>query len=166
MVVPQPHKRPRSSYIRFAAELPNQRWQADLTHWQLADGTGVEILDILDDHSRYAVGSVARTVFKAADVLACFLLAADRHGLPESLLTDNGAVFTAAPRRGRCALETELAALGIEHAHSRPYHPQTCSHRLGRRSNNPPSLSLCVAPMRQVRAHGPRIGACTSRLAG
>lgn len=127
MVSPQPHKRPRSSYIRFAAELPNQRWQADLTHWQLADGAGVEILNIIDDHSRYAIAVVAKTVFKAADVVAAFLHAGDQHGLPASLLSDNGAVFTAAPRRGgRCALEIELAALGIEHARSRPYHPQTC----------------------------------------
>ena len=35
-VTPQPHKRPRSSWKRFEAELPNQRWQADATHWHLA----------------------------------------------------------------------------------------------------------------------------------
>jgi transposase InsO family protein len=125
-VVAQPHKRPRSSYVRFAAELPNERWQADLTHWQLADGTGVEICDIIDDHSRYALACTARTVFKAADVVAVFHQAAARHGYPACLLTDNGAVFTAAPRHGRCALESELAARGIRHARSRPYHPQTC----------------------------------------
>jgi transposase len=51
-VTPQPHKRPRSSYIRFCAELPNECWQADTTHWALADGTEVEILNMLDDHSR------------------------------------------------------------------------------------------------------------------
>jgi Homeodomain-like domain len=34
-----PYKRPKSSYIRFAAELPNERWQADFTHWWLADQT-------------------------------------------------------------------------------------------------------------------------------
>lgn len=125
-VVAQPHKRPRSSYIRFQAELPNQRWQADTTHWQLADGTGVEICDIIDDHSRYAIASTTRTVFKAADVVTTFAQAAEQHGAPATLLTDNGAIFTAAPRHGRCALETELARLGIHHAHSRPYHPQTC----------------------------------------
>ncbi len=37
-VVPQPHKRPRSSWIRFEATLPNERWQSDVTHWRLADG--------------------------------------------------------------------------------------------------------------------------------
>ena len=38
-VTPQPQKRPRSSWRTFAAEQPNERWQADTTHWQLADGT-------------------------------------------------------------------------------------------------------------------------------
>jgi len=28
-VVPDPGKRPRSSYLRFAAELPNECWQSD-----------------------------------------------------------------------------------------------------------------------------------------
>lgn len=38
----------------------------------------------------------------------------------------NGAVFTAAPRGGRCVLELECDRLGIRHVNSRPYHPQTC----------------------------------------
>jgi transposase InsO family protein len=125
-VTPQPQKRPKSSYIRFVAEMPNERWQADITHWALADGTEVEILNTLDDHSRLLVGSEARMVFKAADVVAGFHRAAAAHGLPAELLTDNGAVFTAAPRGGRCALELECARVGIRLVHSRPYHPQTC----------------------------------------
>jgi len=51
-IVPQPHTRPRSSWRRFAAELPNECWQADVTHWALADGSEVEILNVIDDHSR------------------------------------------------------------------------------------------------------------------
>ena len=126
-VTPQPHKRPRSSYVRFCADLPNERWQADITHWVLADGTEVEILNIEDDHSRLAVGSSCRITFKAADVVAGFHEAAGRWGYPASVLTDNGAVFTAAPRGGgRCAIELELLTLGIAHPTSRPYHPQTC----------------------------------------
>jgi transposase InsO family protein len=35
-VRPQPQKRPRSSWRTFCAEQPNERWQADITHWQLA----------------------------------------------------------------------------------------------------------------------------------
>ncbi|MGH2967097.1 MAG: IS481 family transposase [Solirubrobacterales bacterium] len=125
-VTPQPQKRPRSSYVRFEAEMPNERWQADITHWHLADDTEVEILNVIDDHSRLLVGSDARMIFKAADVVVSFHRAAAAHGLPASLLTDNGAVFTAAPRGGRCAIELECARLGIRSVHSRPYHPQTC----------------------------------------
>jgi transposase InsO family protein len=53
LVAPEPRKRPKSSYRRFEADQPNQCWQSDFTHWQLADGTGVEIINWLDDHSRY-----------------------------------------------------------------------------------------------------------------
>jgi transposase InsO family protein len=125
-VTPQPQKRPRSSFIRFEAAMPNERWQADITHWRLADETEVEIMNVIDDHSRFLVASDARGVFKAADVVASFHGAAGAHGLPASMLTDNGAVFTAVPRKGRCAIEAETAALGIRYVHSSPYHPQTC----------------------------------------
>jgi transposase InsO family protein len=47
------------------AELPNELWQADITHWVLANRREVEILNILDDHSRLLITSTARTVFKA-----------------------------------------------------------------------------------------------------
>jgi transposase InsO family protein len=125
-VTPQPQKRPKSSFIRFCAEQPNERWQADITHWLLADGAPIEILNVVDDHSRLLIASEAREVFKAADVVATFHEAFGAQGLPASVLTDNGAVFTAAPRGGRCAMESELASLGIAYRHSSPYHPQTC----------------------------------------
>ena len=125
-VTPQPQKRPKSSFVRFEASMPNERWQADLTHWKLAGGADVEILNVVDDHSRFLLASVGREVFKAGDVVAAFHGAGAAHGFPASVLTDNGAVFTAASRNGRCAMETELDRLGIRFAHSSPYHPQTC----------------------------------------
>jgi transposase InsO family protein len=125
-VVPQPHKRPKSSLRRFQADLPNECWQADTTHWALADGSDVEILNIIDDHSRLLIASRAFRTTKAPDVVETFHHAVSEHGVPASMLTDNGAIFTAEYRRGRCLLETELAALGVELKHSRPYHPQTC----------------------------------------
>src|SRR3712207_3104533 len=60
-VTAQPQKRPRSSWRRFAADQPNERWQTDITHWRLADGAEVEILNILDDHSRVCIASIARS---------------------------------------------------------------------------------------------------------
>lgn len=126
-VTPQPHKRPKSSYLRFAAEQPNERWQLDITHWALADGAEVEILNLLDDHSRLCLGSDALRVFKAADVDASFRKAAAFYDDPASMLSDNGAVFTGRSRGGgRVVLEITLNTRGIRFRHSRPYHPQTC----------------------------------------
>ncbi len=126
-VTPQPHKRPKSSYLRFQAEQPNERWQLDITHWALANGLDVEILNLLDDHSRLCLGSQARSVFKARDVDDSFRKAAASYGDPASMLSDNGAVFTGRSRGGgRVVLEVTLHCRGISFRHSRPYHPQTC----------------------------------------
>ncbi|MBA2773962.1 MAG: IS481 family transposase [Nocardioidaceae bacterium] len=126
-VTPHPQRRPKSSLIRFEADQPNERWQADVTHWQLTDGRDVEILNIVDDHSRLNIAADARATTLAADVVTTFADAFARHGLPASVLTDNGAIFTARLRGdGRTALEVELGLLGITMSHSRPYHPQTC----------------------------------------
>jgi transposase InsO family protein len=126
LITPQPHKRPRSSFIRFEAALPNEMWQADSSHWHLADGTDVEILNVVDDHSRLLLASDAFVTVKAADVVQTFYSACSQHGYPAALLTDNGAVFTAKSRKGKVLLESELERLGITCKHSTPYHPQTC----------------------------------------
>ena len=126
-VNPQPQKRPRSSWRRFCAEQPNERWQADITHWCLADSSEVEILNILDDHSRVCIASVARRVIPSPQVWRIFAAAISRWGPPAEVLTDNGAVFTGKQRGdGRVALEVQLGLRGIRVSHSRPYHPQTC----------------------------------------
>jgi transposase InsO family protein len=126
LVQQQPQKRPRSSLIRFCAELPNEMWQADTTHWRLADGTDVEILNLIDDHSRLFVASTAHRTIRAHDIVRSFHKACDYHGLPASLLTDNAAVFTGSHRKGKVLLESELERLGVVFKNSRPYHPQTC----------------------------------------
>jgi len=125
-VVPEPHKRPKSSYVRFVAERPNECWQMDVTHWDLRSGREVEVLNIIDDHSRLCVGTFVRPVTKAIDVVTSFHEAAEMHGYPASVLSDNGAIFTAEARHGVCVMESELLELGISFKHSRPYHPQTC----------------------------------------
>jgi transposase InsO family protein len=125
-ITPQPHKRPRSSYVRFEASLPNQCWQSDMTHWALADGSHVEIVNFIDDFSRLALGSQVVTVTTARDVVSIFYECAENWGFPASVLTDNGCIYTAWHRGGSCAMESEMLALGIIYKHSRPYHPQTC----------------------------------------
>ncbi len=129
LVTPTPQRRPKSSYIRFAAEQPNERWQADFTHWWLADGTHVEILDWLDDHARYALSVTAHRRVSGPIVLAEFRKAVAVHGIPASTLTDNGMVFTtrlSGGKGGRNGFENELHRLGITQINSTPNHPTTC----------------------------------------
>jgi transposase InsO family protein len=133
-VSPEPAKRPRSSYIRFEAEMPNETWQSDFTHYRLTNpdgspGPDVEIITWLDDHSRYALHVSAHYRVTARIVLDTFTKAAGQHGYPASTLTDNGMVYTvrfAGGRGGRSMLEHELRRLGIVQKNSRPNHPTTC----------------------------------------
>ncbi len=125
LVVPEPHKRPRSSWIRFEAAAPNEVWQSDFTHWRLADGSGVEIISWLDDHSRYLLGCTAFRRVAGDDVVATFTAAGDAHGWPAATLTDNGAVYTSRFTGGRNGLEHLLAYLGIRQKNGAPGHPQT-----------------------------------------
>lgn len=89
LVVPEPRKRPRSSWHRFEASAPNELWQSDFTHWHLADGSEVEILNWLDDHSRYLLGCAAFRRVGGDDVVAAFIATGDEHGWPAATLTDN-----------------------------------------------------------------------------
>ena len=129
LVTAAPQKRPRSSYIRFAAEQPNEMWQADFTHYRLTTGADVEILSWLDDHARHALSVTAHPRVTGPIVVDTFRAAAAHHGLPASTLTDNGMVFTtrlAGGQGGRNAFETELRRLGITQKNSKPNHPTTC----------------------------------------
>ena len=125
LVVPEPRKRPRSSWIRFEAAAPNELWQSDFTHWWLADGTEVEIINWLDDHSRYLLGMTACARVAGDDVVATFTAAGDEHGWPAATLTDNGSVYTSRFTGGRNGFEYLLAYLGIRQKNGIPGHPQT-----------------------------------------
>ena len=122
-VTPQPHKRPKSSYTRFVAELPNECWQADVTHVEVADGVVFEVLNIIDDHSRLCVASRVFVSTRSPDVVRTLHRAAAQWGYPEKFLTDNGAIFTASKGGGVGDMEAELLWLGIASKHSRPYPP-------------------------------------------
>src|SRR5258708_36167551 len=94
LVTPTPAKRPKSSYIRFAADQPNERWQADFTHWRLADKTHTEIPTWLDDHSPYALSVTAHPPVTGPILLDSFPKALATHGIPPSTLTHNGMPLT------------------------------------------------------------------------
>jgi transposase InsO family protein len=128
LVTADPAKRPKSSYLRFAAQLPNECWQSDFTHYPLSDGTDAEVLTWLDDHSRYALRITAHRRVSGPIVVAQFRAAIAGHGIPASTLTDNGLVFTtrfSGGRGGRNGFEAELRRLGVQQKNGKPGHPQT-----------------------------------------
>lgn len=130
LVTPEPRKRPRSSFTRFEAAQPNEMWQSDFTHWRLADGTDVEILNWLDDHSRFLLSCTAHTPVTVDEVVNTFLAATQAHGIPASTLTDNGMVYTVrlagiGRAGGRNAFEHLLPILGVTQKNGSPAHPQT-----------------------------------------
>jgi hypothetical protein len=96
-----------------------------MTHWHLSDDRPVEIINFIDDHSRAVLSSVAVPVATAAEVVRLFFLTASTYGLPASVLSDNGAIYTASYRGASTGLEIDLVALGITFKHGKPYHPQT-----------------------------------------
>ena len=130
LIEPEPKKRPKSSYIRFEAALPNQCWQSDFTHYRLTSGTNTEILTWLDDCTRFAISVTAHKAVTTPIVVDTFRAAADTHGTPASTLTDNGMVFTVkhsgwGRRGGRNAFEAELRNRNIMQKNGSPSHPQT-----------------------------------------
>ncbi|HEX4734362.1 MAG TPA: IS481 family transposase [Thermoleophilaceae bacterium] len=125
LITPQPRKRPRSSYTRFEMAQPNEMWQSDFIHWRLADGTDVEVLNWLDDHSRYLLSCTVREPVTGDDVVSVFLGLIEGYGPPASTLTDNGSVYTSRFTGGRNAFEYVLPLLGIRQKNGSPGHPQT-----------------------------------------
>jgi transposase InsO family protein len=125
LIVPEPRKRPRSSYVRFEMAQPNEMWQSDFIHWPLADGTDVEILNWLDDHSRYLLSCTAHQPVTGDVVVAVFLDLVAEYGPPAATLTDNGSVYTSRFTGGRNAFEYVLPLLGVQQKNGSPGHPQT-----------------------------------------
>lgn len=125
-IQPQPRKRPKSSWQRFVWERPNDCWQIDATHFQLADGTVVEIINIIDDHSRLLVASRAVPSCLSSLAWSTIVEAFARWGVPARVLSDNGLAFSGARRAVTVSFEANLHHLGVHTITSTPYHPQTC----------------------------------------
>lgn len=130
LITPQPQKRPKNSYHRFQADLPNQTWQSDFTHVQLKNGTDTQVITWLDDHSRYLLHVSAHPHITCQTVVQTFTQTAKIHDLPASTLTDNGMVYTTRLARGNNtrnnqpnAFEQLLDELNITQKNGAPAHP-------------------------------------------
>lgn len=114
----------RQPYMRFEKELCNQMWQVDFKgEFRMEDGQYCYPLDILDDHSRFAI-RIAPHLGTANVVIPVFMGAFREFGLPDSILSDNGAQF-AGFKKGYTQFERWLMDLDILPIHGRIKHPQT-----------------------------------------
>jgi transposase InsO family protein len=129
LVKPEPRKRPRSSFRRFAYARPRDCCQLDATEVKLADGTPATVFEVLDDCTRLLAACQAADGETAAGAVAAITAAAAAHGAPGIVLCDNGPALTGGPHaRGAGAgkFARAVAALGSRLIHSSPCHPQTC----------------------------------------
>ncbi len=116
LIIPELAKAPKHKGRSYTAERANQCWALDDHDWELADGTEVKILDVLDDHSRLCVACEALESCTGAGALETMATAANIYGWPERVWSDNAKAF-------KETLATALAALGVEAGQTRPEPP-------------------------------------------
>ena len=136
MVVPQPNKRPRSSWRRFTFPDVHGCWQLDATETILADGSTATVFQLLDDHSRYVVASIVDTAETSAAAVAVLRAGIAAHQVPQFLLTDNGTAMNPHRRGWTSALAAYAASLGIRAITSRTYPRRPAARTNG---STPPS---------------------------
>ena len=118
LINPDPSKAPKHTGRSFTAERANECWALDDWTWTLADGSDVQILDVLDDHSRYAVACTAMPTCTGAATFDVIAHGASYIGWPQRFWSDNARAFTG-------TLATAMATLGVAASHTRPYSPRS-----------------------------------------
>lgn len=88
LVRPQPQKRPKSSYRRFAYARPRDCYQIDATEVRLAGGQKAVVFEVLDDCTRCLVATLASEVENGAGAVAAITDAFHRFGVPALVLAD------------------------------------------------------------------------------
>jgi transposase InsO family protein len=128
LIEPTRQRRRRDDYKRWERSRSMELWQMDVMgRVKLRDGTEASVVTGIDDHSRYCV--VIKVVKRATAGPVCDALveALGRYGLPETILTDNGKVFTG--RFGVTKSEVRFDRIcrenGIQHLLTAPYSPTT-----------------------------------------
>ena len=114
----------RKPFVRFEKDLCNQMWQVDFKgEFRMEDNNYCFPLDIIDDHSRFAI-KIAPHLSTANVVIPMFTEAFREFGLPDSILSDNGAQFSGF-KKGYTRFERWLMDLDVLPIHGRIKHPQT-----------------------------------------
>lgn len=126
LITPRERRRAVPAWRRFERYAPNDLWQIDGTQVELDDSSKAWIIDILDDHARFAIGATAARRFTATAAWRAMETAIGEHGAPRQLISDNGTQFISRDGHQPVHFQQRLAAMGIRQLSSRPAHPQTC----------------------------------------
>ena len=121
----EPKKKPRAAYRRFVYPAPNACWQLDATEYVLTGGRTCVIFQLIDDHSRLAIASHAAVAETSLDAIAVVKKGIAAHGVPQRLLSDNGAALNPSRRGYVGQLVAYIVPLGVEPITGKPYHPTT-----------------------------------------
>jgi putative transposase len=121
----EPRKKPRASYRRFVYPAPNACWQLDGTEYVLTGGRKCVIFQLIDDHSRLAVATHVAWGETSAGAIAVVSKGIAAHGVPQRLLSDNGAALNPSRRGVLGQLVAYVTALGVEPITGKPYKPTT-----------------------------------------
>lgn len=110
---------------RFEKDRPNALWQMDFKGHVAMRAGRLHPLTVLDDHSRFSVVLAACPDQRGRTVRAALVAAFRRYGLPDAIITDNGAPWGDGPGSRWTPTGVFLIEQGVAVSHSRPYHPQT-----------------------------------------
>ena len=121
----EPRKKPRASYRRFVYPQPNACWQLDATEYVLTGGRKCVIFQLIDDHSRVAVASHVAWGETSEAAIAVVTKGITARGVPQRLLSDNGAALNPSRRGVLGQLVIYLRSLGVEAITGKPYKPTT-----------------------------------------
>jgi Response regulator of citrate/malate metabolism len=121
----EPKKRPRSAWRRFVYPNPNACWQLDATEYVLTRGRKCVIFQLIDDHSRYAVASLAASGETSAAAIEVVSKGIAAHGVPQRLLSDNGMALNPSRLGYIGRLVEHVKALGVDPITGKPYKPST-----------------------------------------
>jgi len=103
-------------------------WQMDVVGgFALADGRRAKALTGVDDHSRFCVSAFVMLRESSQRVCEGLVVAMQRHGVPQQVLTDNGKVFTGRFNRPpvEVLFDRVLRENGVEHLLTQPRSPTT-----------------------------------------
>ena len=121
----QPNKRPLAAYRRFVYPAPNACWQLDATEYVLVGGRKCVIFQLQDDHSRKAVASHVALSENGDDAVIVMRKGITAAGVPQRLLTDNGAALNPERLGWVSQLVAYARTLGVEPITGRPGRPTT-----------------------------------------